>query len=176
MVTGVRERADAVAFCIALALRHASAPEAPLVVISGGSAPRPGLLASSAARQREETINELALGGVAVAARGHLCVAAVTPEPDGESAIAQLAAQPGRLVASVAPSALERWQRRLTVVRADLPAQRDLLVLLADSLGATSLRIDKRGPGRIGARRALRGLDPGRPAQERYRWLCRGCP
>lgn len=177
-VAGVRERADDVACCVALALREADGGDAPLVITPGGPERRPALLASAAATEVEAAIAAAALEGVAAAARGHLCVVSVAADVCGE-AIAPILDIAGRgrvVVASAEPAGLELWQRSITLVRAELPADREVLTLLADSLDGAAgvLRVDKRGPGRIGARRALAGLEPGRAPSARYRWLCRG--
>jgi hypothetical protein len=176
-IAGVRERADSVACCAALALRGAGRG-APLVIAQGGPERRPALLASAAATEVEEGINAAGLGGVAAVARGHLCIVSVPGEGGGEAItrIREIAGEERVVVASAEPGGLELWQRSITLIRADLPADREVLALLADSLEAEAgaLRVDKRGPGRIGARRALAGLEPGRAPSARYEWLCRG--
>jgi hypothetical protein len=62
------------------------------------------------------------------------------------------------------------------LVRADLPSQRSLAALAAmESLDAgLRVRIATRAPGRVGARRALAGIDPGGDAARRSARLARG--
>jgi hypothetical protein len=176
-VTGVRERADSVACCAALAIRDEIGAGAPIVLMPGGRQPRPALLASAEAREHEIAVNSAGLEKVHAAARGHLClVSAADEDQDAMPLVRELAGPATPLVVSGAPANLEPWHRTLTLVRAELPTDRDVLALLADSLPGSAglLRVDKRGPGRIGARRALSGLVPGRAPHSRYRRLCRG--
>lgn len=176
-VSGVTGRADAVACCAALATPALERVGAAVVVTVGAEPARPGLLASPQARLIERELAAAGFGDVHPVARGHLCIVAAPGEAlDPISAVTRSAIDGAPVVASTEPSGLERWDRRLTLVRADLPAEREVMTLLADALepSAGLLRIDKRGPGYIGGRRALTGIRPGRVPHARYQWLCRG--
>lgn len=177
-VTTTTARADPLACCAALALWELG-KGAPVVMQVGGSPPRPGLLASRAARDHEAALEGKLGEEIEARARGHICVVHCPPGI-GTAHLGQIADHIGELgtplVVSVSPDRLEEWRRRLTLIGAALPRDRELLVLLAASLASSAglLRVDKRGPGRIGAYRALAGLPPGRAPQQRYRRLCRG--
>jgi hypothetical protein len=67
----------------------------------------------------------------------------------------------------------DRFEADAALLRADLPAQRSLAALAAGELRAAGLRakLATRAPGRVAARRALAGVDPGGDAGRRAKRL-----
>jgi hypothetical protein len=158
----------AAAAALAVALTGGEGGAALLVEVGGERARGPTMLASRAARELEE---RLAKAGLRGAARGRLCWLRLDA---GAGAVHELAAAiriaaPADVVAHL-PGALwraavdaEELGADAALVRADLPAQRALAALLAGELVAAGLRvrIAGRAPGRVAARRALAGVEPG---------------
>ena len=155
-----------------------------VLVIEGGAArPRgPTMLATNAARDLEA---RLRTEGFEAAARGHLTFLALGPAEDwGERlAVAAKLAGPVRAVIAHLPAAdLRRLfeagepRPRGVLLRADLPSQRALAALAVAELraGGSRVRIATHAPGRVAARRALAGIEPGGVAGRRARRLARG--
>jgi Transglycosylase SLT domain/D-alanyl-D-alanine carboxypeptidase len=141
----------------------------------------PTMLASEPARRHELALRE---AGFDVAARGRLAWVALDP---GEEWVAGVTALAGAAVGArflVVHGAAERVRSTLAaargpltvVIRAELPRQRPLASLLARELRyeGVAVRLATRAPGRIGARRALAGIDPGGEASRRACRLARG--
>lgn len=139
-----------------------------LVDLHPGRTPRSGLLASPAARELEARAIE-GDEGLAGAARGHLCLLRGSGDW-GADTEAALALEPDWLFVSCAADQLRSlletgrgsgWQSSAVLLAAGLPSA--LLGLLARELRAegAGLKVWRRAPGVVQARRALAGIDPG---------------
>ena len=165
----------AAAACLAVAAagggERGDGPAVALVDLEARSAPRPGLLASAAARSLE-TLAAEELPELTVRARGAICHAAAVGSDGGLEGVAALLRSGLVDVLVVAtPPALFRPALELgaevgscgVLVQADRSRPAPLLGLLAAELRRQAVphKVWSRPPGRIGARRALAGLDPG---------------
>ena len=141
----------------------------------------PTLLASAAARSLEDAVRDGDLGPAA--ARGHLCQMSLQGD-DGLDRLAELIASPlpASLVLAHVPQ--RDWPRALAhpgiparggLLQADLPADRSLVALAVGELHERGLRarVAGRALGRIAARRALTGIEPGGAVSRRARRFAR---
>ncbi len=151
----------------ALACAGADADLATLLVDVGGRAPRPTLLASTAAQRLEERL-AAHLPAVRAAARGQVCHLAVPADPDGlAAAAAAVTVARGSLSVLHVPAALLRplLEERPglaptgVLLRADLGPDRALLALVARDLMSRgpAVAVLKRRLGWMAERRALFG-------------------
>jgi hypothetical protein len=151
----------------ALACAAADADRATLLVDVGGRAPRPTLLASSAAHRLEERL-AAHLPAARVAARGQVCHLAVPADSEGlaTASAAVTVARDSLSVLHVPSTALRPLlDERLgppptgVLLRADLGVDRALLALVArDLLGqGLAVAVLKRRLGWVAERRALFG-------------------
>jgi hypothetical protein len=140
-----------------------------IVLVDIGAEPRrPTLLASAHARRLED---RLASAGLSAAARGRLTWVALAGDDWLERLgdIFEAADDAGAVVVHLGPRELretlacDRVPASAAVVRADIPRQRALAALAVAELRRRRLpvRIMVRSPGRVGARRAIAGIDPG---------------
>lgn len=131
----------------------------------------PTMLASAPARELEDVVRALGAPFTAAAARGHLCQLALDGE-DGLDRVAELLAArlPASLVVVHVPESLwseaiadGRFGARAGLLQADLPADRALVALAVRELHERGLRakVAGRALGRVAARRALAGIEPG---------------
>ena len=175
------------AACMAVALAGRPGPDAAdgpvvgLLELEPRAAPRAGLLASGAARTLEALAGEGA-PGLHARARGAFChLAAGEPDdgPPGGDAVATLV-ESGLLDVLVVVAGPARFRETLSrvdhgpcavLIQAHRGASASLLGLLAAELRRERhpLKIWMRPPGRIQARRALAGLDPGGEVSARCR-------
>jgi hypothetical protein len=175
------------AACMAVALAgrpgpdSADGPAVGLLELEPRAAPRAGLLASGAARTLEALATERA-PGLHARARGafcHLAPGEFEDGPPGGDAIATLA-RSGLLEVLVVVAGPARFRETLSrvghgpcavLIQAHRGAPASLLGLLAAELRRERhpLKIWMRPPGRIQARRALAGLDPGGEVSARCR-------
>jgi hypothetical protein len=172
LVTTVGEAEGARAAAAALACAGADADLATLFVDVGGRAPRPTLLASTAAHRLEERL-VAHLPAARVAARGQACHLAVAADPDGlAAASAAVTVARGALAVLHIPPALLQplLAERLgpepsgVLLRADIAADRPLLALAVRDLIARDLAVAvlKQRLSWVAERRALFGsLAPG---------------
>jgi hypothetical protein len=175
--------ATAAALAVALAAGDGEVERPALLVEVGGERERgPTMLASASARELE---SRLAVAGFSVTARGRLCWLRIAAAGDACERLAAALDAAGSSTEVVAHLPGPRWRAALeseavvadsVLVRADLPAQRPLAALLAADLhaGGLRVRIAARAPGRVSARRALAGIDPGGALAQRARRLGRG--
>jgi hypothetical protein len=151
----------------ALACAGADVDRATLLVEVGGRAPRPTLLASTAAQRLEERLAGH-LPGAGVAARGQICCLAVADEPAGwEAAGAAVAVARGAVaVIHLQPASLQPLLQAAVgrpasgvLLRAEVEADRALLALAARDLMARGLTLAvlKRRLAWVAERRALFG-------------------
>ncbi|HEY8002227.1 MAG TPA: transglycosylase SLT domain-containing protein [Solirubrobacterales bacterium] len=159
-----------------------SGPAVLLVEIGAGRGRGPTMLASEAARELER---ELRQAGFECAARGRLAWLRI-PEQEGwlgalrdalrlaRSAGVAVVTLPARLIGEVL--ACEELAVEGVLLRAELPRQRSLAALAVNELRGAGIRarIASRAPGRVAARRALAGIDPGGEASRRAARLARG--
>ncbi len=169
---------------VSIARRDAADDQpAVLLVEAGGARSRgPTMLASEAARELEHALRD---GGFESAARGRLAWLRIAAEAGWTDALAdalRIAATARAAVVSL-PAALlgealgcGAIAPDAVLLRADLPRQRSLAALAAIELRQAGLRIRvaPRPIGRVGARRALAGIDPGGAASKRCGRLARG--
>ena len=139
------------------------------------------MLASAAARELEDAVRALGADFAAAAARGHLCQLAIAGD-DGLDRVAELLAAriPAALVIVHLPQAMwseavadRRLGARAGLLQADLPADRALVALAVRELHERGMRAKVAGRplGRVGARRALAGIEPGGAVSARAaRW------
>jgi hypothetical protein len=167
LVTAVGEAEGARGAAAALACAGADAHLATLLVDVGGRAPRPTLLASTAAHRLEERL-VAHLPRARVAARGQVCHLAVSAEAEGlEAAAAAATVARGALAVVHLPPALLQPMlvQRLgpepsgVLLRADIAADRALLALVVRDLMARDLTVAvlKRRLSWVAERRALFG-------------------
>ncbi len=141
----------------------------------------PTMLASTAARELEGAVRELGARYTAAAARGHLVQLSLAGD-DGLDRVAELlAARPpaSLVIVHVAErlwsKALDdrRLSARAGLLQADLPSDRALVALAVRELHERGLRakVAGRALGRVAARRALAGIEPGGATSRRAsRW------
>jgi hypothetical protein len=174
--------AQAAAVAVSVAQAHGRAL---LVALEDEPRRRPGtLLAAPGARRLEAGLR--AAGFETASARGHLCHLSL---PAGEDALATLDTLSGngaaddRAVVVHLPATL--WQPALDgpaagaaggLLRASLPRDRSLAALFTGDLRGRGMRarVSTRPLGRVAARRALAGLDPGGTASARADRIARG--
>lgn len=167
LVTRVGEAEGSRGAAAALACAGAGVDLATLLVDVGGKAPRPTLLASTAARELEERL-VVHLPQARVAARGQVCHLALPAAPEGlEAAAAAVTVARGALAVLHLPP--ELLQPLLTgqrgpepsavLLRADVVADRALLALLVRDLMERDLAVAvlKRRLSWVAERRALFG-------------------
>ncbi len=170
VVTAVGEAEGSRGVAAALACADADADRAALFIDIGGRAPRPTLLASSAAQRLEERL-VAHLPGARVAARGQLCHLAAAADEQGleVASAAATVARDGLVVLHAPPSLLQPLLDRSTVsavigvlLRADLTEDRALVALLVRDLLARGLAVAvaKHRLGWVAERRALFGALP----------------
>jgi hypothetical protein len=179
--------AGAAAVAVALATDGDAAPvaggdgAAVLLELGGQRRRGPTMIAAETARRLETGFRA---AGFEAAARGRLAWVALEPVDDWPARVAEcldLGAPCPAVI--VAPPHL--WREILgddrvavdsAVLRADLPSQRSLAALAVGELRAAGVRtkIAGRAPGRVAARRALAGIDPGGDAGGRARRVAGG--
>jgi hypothetical protein len=148
-VTAVGEAEGSRGAAAALACAGADVDRATLLVDVGGRAPRPTLLASTAARQLEERL-AAHLPQARVAARGQVCHLGVAADPDGlaaaaaavtvaRGALAVLRLPPAQLRILLADEAAPGLSGVL--LRADLGASRALAALVVQDLVGRGLAV-----------------------------------
>jgi hypothetical protein len=183
LATSVGGAGGGAALAAAVGVAAATAePERPRAVslVDLDRSPRsrgPTMLASAPARELEDAVRALGARFTAAAARGHLVQLAI-PGDDGLDRVAELLAArpPASLVIVHVPE--ELWSRaiedrRLTpsagLLQADMPADRALVALAVRELHDRGLRAKVAGRplGRVAARRALAGIEPGGAASRR---------
>ena len=160
------------AAALAVAAAHGGAPVI-LAEVGGARGRGPTMLGAESARSLEARLRG---GGFESAARGHL--AWLRLEPDGwnerlEAALELVDGTP-TVVAVLEPTpfgaAVEaELGARAALLRADLPRQRSLAALAVTELRGCGIpvRISRHQLGRVAARRALAGIDPGGGASRR---------
>lgn len=168
VVAAVGEAEGARGAAAALACAGADVDLATLFVDVGGKAPRPALLASSAAQKLEERLRAH-LPDTGVAARGQVCHLAVSADADGLASAAAAAAV-ARETASVIHVSPQLLQEALecdlrpsgVLLRVELANDRPLLSLVARDLLARGLdfAVLKRRLPWVAERRALFGALP----------------
>jgi hypothetical protein len=167
LVTAVGEAEGSRAAAAALACAGADADLATLLVDAGGRAPRPTLLASTAAQRLEERL-AAHFPRARAAARGQVCHLAVAADADGlEVASAAVAVARGALAVLHLPPQLLRplLSERIgpepsgVLLRADIATDRALLALVVRDLIDRDLAVAvlKRRLSWVTERRALFG-------------------
>jgi hypothetical protein len=175
---------DGLAQAAAVAVSAAGGQHAALLVaLEDEPRRRPGtLLAAPEARRLEVRLRG---GGFETAsARGHLCQVSLPAGPEALDSLAPIRDLAGEglvvfhLPARLWPAALELGCAglRAGLLRARLPRDRSLAALVVGELRSRGLRarVATRPLGRVAARRALAGLDPGGAASQRVRRMARG--
>lgn len=173
---GEGQGAQATAYALAIAAARQEAkrsgePAAALLLDRADRRPdRAGLLATEPARALQELIMQR-MPALRPVARGHLCVGTLGAEDDPLAGLEDsTAAVPGvPIVAHVAPEGLGAAVRaggrrvRLVALQSDPSVPKALLALAFAELRTDGVPLKVRGsaPGRIQARRALAGLEPG---------------
>lgn len=167
LVAAVGEAEGARGAAAALACASAEVDIATLLVDVGGRAPRPTLIASAAARNLEERLRAH-LPAARAAARGQVCHLSVAADREGlEAAAAAVDTVKGDLAVIHLPPhllqpALGESSLRPTgvLLRADLPADRALLALVARGLldRRLAVRVLKHRLSWVAERRALFGV------------------
>lgn len=171
----------AVSAAVAIALaRHTPQSGILMAEVGGARARSPTLLASESARELEDELR--AAGLERAVARGRLCwlclEAAEASAEELQHAVA--VASPRLLLAHVPPAMwtplLDSLHPGAGLLRADTRADRALAALAVGELRERGMaaRIATRPLGRVGARRALAGLDPGGTSSRRIERLARG--
>ena len=165
-----------------------TAPMVPVLLadLESGERPRGAtLLASDAARVLEGSL-AAADPDLRPAARGHVCVLSLPPDPESLRRLAGLldsAARPEVAVVRVPPelwlAALELERRRVPVagglLRADPRDCRSLVALATRDLGRRGMRLKVTpAPGPLASRRALAGVEAGGGFGRRIARLARG--
>jgi hypothetical protein len=167
LVTAVGEVEGSRGAAAALACAGADPDLATLLVDVGGKAPRPTLLASTAAHRLEERL-AAHVAQAEVAARGQVCHLAVAADAEGlEAASAAVTVARGALAVLHLPPVMLRpvLDERLgpepsgVLLRADLAADRALIALVVRDLMARGLAVGvlKERLGWVAERRALFG-------------------
>jgi hypothetical protein len=167
------------AAAVGVAAAHGGERPALLVALEREPRRRPAtLLASPAARELERVLRDA--GVSAAVARGHLCFVSLAAEPESLESMDLLAGVHEGVTVAHLPGSM--WQRALGpecgagLLRAELPRDRALAALVVGELRGRGLRarVATRALGRVAARRALAGVDPGGGAASRGRRLARG--
>jgi hypothetical protein len=167
------------AVAIALGGRSPGPPGIVMAEIGGARSRSPTLLASEPARDLEDELR--AAGLEHVAARGRLCWLCLEA---GERSTEELeramaAASPRLVLAHVRPALwtplLDSLRPCAALLRADTRVDRPLAALAIAELHerGVAARIATRPLGRVGARRAIAGLDPGGTSSRRIERLAR---
>ncbi|MBK5219454.1 MAG: hypothetical protein JJE35_06690 [Thermoleophilia bacterium] len=168
LVTAVGAAEGARGAAAALACAGADIDRAALLIELGGRAPRPTLIASTAARTLEDRLASH-LPRVRVAARGQVCHLAAAPDEDGCAAAAAAAtvARGALSVIHLPPAAMQdllsaEWGLGPSgvLLRADVATDRPLLALVVRDLMARGLEVGvlKRRLSWVDERRALFGV------------------
>jgi hypothetical protein len=143
----------------------------------------PTMLASGPAWELEEALRELGSAFAGSAARGHLCHLPL-PSAGGLDLLAELleSRPPAAYVIAHLPEGM--WATAVDralgasagLLQAELPADRALVALAVRELHERGMRsrVAGRPLGRVAARRALAGMDPGGAASRRAGRLARG--
>jgi hypothetical protein len=164
---------------VGVAAAHGGERPALLVALEREPRRRPAtLLASPAARELERALRDA--GVSAAVARGHICLASLADEPESLDSIELLAGAHEGVTIAHLPAPM--WERGLGphcsagLLRAELPRDRALAALVVGELRDRGLRarVATRALGRVAARRALAGVEPGGVAASRGRRLARG--
>jgi Transglycosylase SLT domain/D-alanyl-D-alanine carboxypeptidase/Putative Flp pilus-assembly TadE/G-like len=179
--------AAAAALAVALAADDDLAPAAggdgTAIVVEVGERRRgPTMIAAEPARALETRLRD---AGFEASARGRLAWVALEPVEDWCERLAEAVDLGADSAARVIVAPPELWGGLraagavvidAALLRAELPAQRSLAALAVGELRAAGVRakVAARAPGRVGARRALAGIDPGGDAGRRARRLARG--
>ncbi len=171
----------AIAAAVAVTLSHHHATVL-LVELDASARRGPTLLAAATARELEDALREE--GFDRVAARGRLCWLGLGSDEEALDELARaVEVMPDRgvgvayLPAGLWQAALERFPTPAgAMLRADLPRDRSLAALSVIELRARGIlaRVASRPLGRVAARRAVAGLDPGGAASRRVARLGRG--
>ncbi|MGZ8622377.1 MAG: D-alanyl-D-alanine carboxypeptidase family protein, partial [Solirubrobacterales bacterium] len=187
LATGTSATRDAAAHAAALAVTAARSGNGPALLVSLESDPRrraATLLAAPEARRLEAELRDRGAGEAV--ARGHFCQ---LPLPAGIESLTALTAllegQDAGIGTAVVQVPVALWTEALGeagppvsggMLRADLPRDRALAALVVEELRGRGLRarVATRALGRIAARRALAGVDPGGVASSRTARLARG--
>jgi hypothetical protein len=167
LVTAVGAAEGSRGAAAALACAGADVDLATLLVEAGGRAPRPTLLASTAAQRLEERL-VAHLPTARVAARGQICQLVVPAGPEGlEMASAAVTVARGALAVVHAPGPMLRQlldsgfglSPTGALLRAEMAADRDLLALVARDLidRGLALAVLKQRLSWVAERRALFG-------------------
>jgi hypothetical protein len=170
LVTAVRDAAGSGSAAAALACAAADPDRAGLLIdLTAGRAPRPGLVASVAARALEERL-AAHLPQAGVASRGQICHLTLPPDGDGIEAIAgALTVARGSVgVLHLPPPRLHavldqgRVRPAAAMLCADLGEDRALTALAARALSERGVRVGvlKCPIGWVASRRALAGILP----------------
>lgn len=168
LVTSVGAASGARAAAAALACAGSEPDRAALLIDLGGGprAPRPSLVASTAARELEERL-AAHLPDAGVASRGQICQLTLAADPSGLDGVAAAlpVARDSIAVVHLAPHLLRpllddpRIRASAALLRADLDGDRPLTALAARDLIDRGLRVAvlKRPLGWLSARAALLG-------------------
>ncbi len=169
LVTAVGEAEGSRSAAAALACATAELDAAPLLIVVGGRAPRPTLIASAAAQQLEGRLKAY-LEDAKVAARGQVCHLAVAADAEGLATAAAAAATAREAGAVVhLPSGLLQlaltepaFEVTAVLLRADLSSDRALIALAVRDLLDSGVRaaVLKRRLTWVAERRALFGVLP----------------
>ena len=179
---------DRVPTAAALAVAVATGDDAPagderavVLIDVGGERRGPTILASARARELEARLRD---GGRECAARGRIVWVSIPAAEAWGADLATILAQLGDAIAIVVvPPALlqpaldcEGLRADAILLRAELAEQRALAALAVAEARAADLRIrvTAAAPGRVAARRALAGIEPGGEASRRAARLARG--
>ena len=176
LATSVGGSGGGAALAAAVGVAAASESRSPTAVllIDLDRSPRsrgPTMLASSPARELEDAVRALHPDFESAAARGHLCQLALGGDDALDRVAELLAARPAAsLVIVHVPEASwaeavadRRFNAAAGLLQADLPADRALVALAVRELHERGLRakVSGRPLGRVAARRALAGIEPG---------------
>lgn len=164
----------ALAAAVGVAAASESQRPAAVMLIDLDSSPRPRgptMLASAPARELEDAVRALGPDFASAAARGHLCQLALAGDDAFDRVAELLAARlPASLLIVHVPEAAwseavadRRFGAHAGLLQADLPADRALVALAVRELHERGLRAKVAGRplGRVAARRALAGIEPG---------------
>jgi hypothetical protein len=143
----------------------------------------PTMLAAAPAWELEDALRGLGPSFAGAAARGHLCHLALPPE-DGLDLLSELMARRPPVARVFAHVPERMWAAAVDrdlgaaggLLQAELPADRALVALAVRELHERGMRarVAGRPLGRVAARRALAGMDPGGTASRRAARLARG--
>ncbi len=183
LAAGLPGAGEPLAGVAAVAVALAVERSAPVVLVEVGR-PRgrgPTMLAAETARRLEARLRD---AGVRCAARGRIAWVGIAEEGWTEAAreVAALAAEAEAVLVVVEPRLVAEGLADPglaidgALLCAELPAQRPLAALAVGELltAGVRVRVLSRAPGRVAARRALAGIDPGGESARRSARLARG--